>query len=192
MRGDVQGYPRVAWVGRMVCHIPATVGVSGSHSSKVRRRSAGSEWLQTSKSAPGSPALMAGNWPPPEFNPGDKDGNLSLWRAWLPGNYRNHLSLQATTSVPWCQVGAMRVICDGADAGNLSPEGALQLLRWCVRTSRGDVKWTNSNSRVRLGMADVLDLAAPELQGARSDDDVIRVLLTHVGGCYPIAELLEK
>lgn len=134
---------------------------------------------------------MAGNWPPPSFVPGDKPGNLERWKAWLPGNYRG-LTLQATRSVPWCQVGAMRIICDGIESGDLSPEGGLSLLRWCVKTSRELLRLTNSGSRVRLGMGDVLDIPAPELEGARSDDDVIRTLIARTGGCYDVAELLSR
>lgn len=145
----------------------------------------------TSKLVPRVDELMAGNWPPPNNSPGDRDGNLNLWKKWLPGNYPN-LSPQATFSVPWCQVGAMRMICDAVDSGDFSPEGALELLRWCVRTSRETVRLVNKGSRSRLDMAEVLDVSAPELQGASSDDDVIRVLLTHVGGCYPVAELLKR
>jgi hypothetical protein len=134
---------------------------------------------------------MAGNWPPPPFTAGDTEGNLTRWKAWLPGNY-HLLSLQATTYVPWCQRGAMIRVFEAADDGNLSPEGALELLRWCVKTSRGIIKDVHRNSRSVLGMGDVLDLSTPELIGVGSDDDLILALATHVGGCYSVVNLLKK
>lgn len=120
---------------------------------------------------------MAGHWPPPTPDPGDSSGNLARWKLWLQANYQA-LSLQATSTVPWCQVNAMRAIVDAVNGGHLPAGGAADLLRWCVRSSRRDLRELNRLSRSGgLGLHEVLGVTSLEIESGATDADLIRLVI---------------